>query len=126
MKLIRSKQHLEAIFMTRDGSTMLQLPPTTRFATYFYTLESLIKNKIFLSETLHCDAFERWMSELMLTDMATRDEVQAMKDALGSPALWRWFEDASNVMKPIVYGLRGLDSKAPTMGKAWMHFWRIE
>ena len=46
------------------------------------------------------------MIELVVSDMATKDEIQSLKEALGSPTLWRWFEDVANVMKPIIYALR--------------------
>ena len=79
-------------------------------------LTSLLNDKNFLIETFHCDAFERW-SKLTWNDRATKDEIQDMKERLGSLPLWKRFEDVANIMKPILYVHSALDSKAPTTGK---------
>ena len=89
-------------------STMLKLPVDTQFCTHFYTLDSLLRNKCDVIDTINCTSFYEWQhgQPEQVKEMAAH--LQAF---LNKQSWWKSVIDVYHIMMPVMYAIHNLDQK---------------
>ena len=93
---------------------MLKLPIDTQFCTHFYTLESLLRNKCAVIDTINCTSFYEWKQGQLEQVKEKATHLQAF---LYKQSWWKSVIDVYHVMMPVMYTIHNLDQKAPNLGK---------
>lgn len=122
VKFILKRQRLLDLYRQRM-STMIRLPCETRFATNFYMVESLLRNKSAVMETFVCGPFSEWEAS---QSEYIKVKILSLRENISSKVFWDDVGDAYHVMMPIIFALRQLDSRAPNIGKVYMAWWSIQ
>lgn len=122
VRFILKRQRVLDIFRPRM-SVMLKLPAETRFCTHFYTFESLLRNKDAVIHTFTCMEFHDWEST---QSGKVREKIKVLKTTLQKKNWWNGVMDAYHVMMPVMYAIRNLDQRSPTLGKVWMQWWTVQ
>ena len=118
VKFVLRLQRVLDIYRPRM-SCMLKLPAETRFCTHFYTLESLLRNKVAIVETFTCMAFHDWEDD---ESDSSKEKINIHSD-LGKERWWKDVASAYHVMMPVMYAIHYMDQSVANMGKVWMT-WR--
>lgn len=122
VKFILKRQRVLDLYRSRMSVT-LKLPAETRFCTYYYTLESLLRNRDAVVETFSCMDFHEWEKEQTEN---IKEKVKGLKASLNKSAWWKSVVDAYHVMMPVMYAIRNLDQRSPNLGKVWMTWWTVQ